>query len=142
MTATIAAADAQSILNHYISLINAGTTNPQPRLLIYTANYGTLLATFNLESSAFGSASLPTSGNNSVSTASDLPKTTTASGTGLAGSFRLRNRNNVTKLEGTGQASINTGGSIVVINKLDLVSGESVELIDLKLAMPTLLRMF
>lgn len=100
MSLTHVTAIRNSLADLVVDAIDVGTTDATGDLIVQTGADATL-CTINLANAAFGAASSGTA------TAASLPKEGTATGSGTAAKFRVRNRDNSEVFQGTVTA---TGG--------------------------------
>lgn len=138
MANSIPPADAQAMLTTLTGRIGTGSGTAQ--LEIYTVDHGVLLVEFDLASTPFGTATTPTEGNPSIATATGLPDTPiegTAVATGTAGAYRTKDKDGAVRATGTGADAVNTAAAVVILNTLSITDDQTVNLNDLKLAMPT-----
>jgi hypothetical protein len=103
-----------------VDAVDAGTTDPNGDIQIaILADFVTILATLEFANPAFGAAAA------GVATANAIAPDTNAAGTGSAGFFRLRDRDNAEVLRGTVTVTGDGGDlqlSSIVINPADTVS--------------------
>ena len=138
MTNRITPAVAQALLTEMTGLVATGSGTAQVE--VYTASHATLLVEFDLASTPFGTATTPTAGNPSIATATGLPDTPiegTAVATGTAAAYRIKDKDGTVRAEGSGSDAVNTAAAVVILNNLSIASGQTVNLNDCKLAMPT-----
>ena len=100
--------------------VNAGTTDAQGDFVVIESSGPTDLIEFNLQDPAFGSAS------SGQITLAGTPISTTASTSGTADKFEVRDKDNAMVYDGTVTAT--GGGGDVQIDNTDVASGQSAEL--------------
>lgn len=138
MANSITPADAQAMLTTLTGRIGTGSGTAQVE--IYTASHATLLVEFDLAATPFGTATTPSAGSPSIATATGLPGTPiegTAVADGDAGAYRIKDKDGTVRAEGSGTDAVNTASAVVILNNLSITNGQTVNLNDLKLAMPT-----
>lgn len=102
------------------SLVNGGTTDAQGDFVVQESAGPTDLIEFNLQDPAFGAAATGTI------TLAGTPISTTASATGTADQFEVRDKDNAMVYTGTVTAT--GGGGDVEIDNTSVESGQSAEL--------------
>lgn len=108
-------------------------------LEIYTASWGTLLATFALGTTPMNTATTPTAGNPSIVALLGTPFSATAGNSGEAASYRLKDRDGTIIDSGTGATAVGTvaGDSFVVLNTTTIPSGATCQLLSMSYEIPT-----
>lgn len=109
MTEFISNAAAIAACDAVVDLVDAGSTNPEGRLLIYAGSVpadadaalggATLLATLNMSNPAFGNAADAAPG--ATATAAAISDDTSADATGTATFFRIQDRDGTAVIQGS-----------------------------------------
>lgn len=141
MTLSISNAAAIDACDAIVDLCDAGTTNPQATLVIYsgtppanvdTALSGnTVLAQLAMSNPAFGPAADAAPG--ATATAGAIADDTSADATGTATFFRILDRDNTPVIQGTAG---DVGTEELVLNSADIQSGAAVVINSLTVTMP------
>ena len=139
MAVRISNAAARGGLDAITALLNAGTTNPTPRLRILsgtepatveTAETGTLLAELDLSVDAFQDAVDATG--SAQSTGNAVTQDASADATGTAGYCRLVDRDGTAVLQG----DVSTSGAFLNMVTTSIVSGQPVDVSSMTLSLP------
>jgi len=140
MTLSVANAQAIQMCDAAVDACDLGTTNAQATLTIYsgtppslvdTALSGnTVLAQLAMSNPAFGAAADIAPG--ARATASAISDDTSANATGTATFFRILDRNDVPRIQG----SVGTSGAELNLNSVAIQSGALVQVTSLTVTMP------
>jgi hypothetical protein len=112
---TLSTAARNAACNAAVDLVDAGAG--AGNLIIRTSG-GTTLVSFTLDDPAFGNAAT------GVATAAGFPKTATASASGTADNYQIRDSDNNVIISGT----VGTSGTDIVLDNTSINNGQDVEL--------------
>lgn len=142
MTISISNAQAIECCDDVVDSCDLGSTDPQANIAIYDgtppANVdtglsgNTLLAELEMSNPAFGGAVDISPG--ARATANAISDDTSANATGTASFFRILDRNNVPRVQGTVTAG--GGGGDITFNSIAFQSGATVSISSLTITMP------
>lgn len=142
MTISIANAQAITCCDAIVDSIDTGTTNPQGKLVVYDgtppANVdaalsgNTVLAELDMSNPAFGAASDDTPG--AIATANSISDDTSANATGTASFFRILDRDDTPRVQGTITAT--AGGGDIEFNSTSISAGALVRITSLTITVP------
>lgn len=148
---TLSVRNAESIVagDNYVDSVDAGTTNPQATLVIYqngganpadveaALGGATVLAQLDMSNPAFGAMGPATPSTAPSATANAITDDTAADATGTAHFFRILDRDNVAKIQGTVRASADPdNGEELVLNSKDIQINATVEITSFVATMP------
>ena len=136
---TFSPAVAQALGTTLRTQIHAGA-GTDVTLEIYTATWGTLLATFTLGTAPMDTATTPRAGNPSIVALLGAPCSATAGNTGTAASYRLKDRDGTVVDSGDGATAVGTvaGSSFAVFNSTTITTGQTVQLLSMSYEIPTI----
>ena len=136
---TFSPAVAQALGTTLRTQIHAGA-GTDVTLEIYTATWGTLLATFTLGTAPMDTATTPSAGNPSIVALLGAPFNATAGNTGTAASYRLKDRDGTVVDSGDGATAVGTvaGSSFAVFNSTTITTGQTVQLLSMSYEIPTI----
>ena len=140
MTLSITNAQAIQCCDAIVDSCDLGSTNAQATLVIYSGTAPTLvdtalsgntvLAQLNMSNPAFGAASDSNPG--AIATAGAITSDTSADATGTATFYRILDRNNVPRIQGT----VATSGAELNLNSVSIQSGATVAVTSLTASHP------
>lgn len=140
MTLSIANAQAIQACDNFVDACDLGTTNPQATLVVYSGtpparvdaslSGNTVLAQLPMSNPAFGNATNISPG--ARATANAITDDTAADNTGTASFYRILDRNNVPRIQGT----VGTSGADLNLNAVALVQNAKVQVSSLTCTMP------
>jgi len=142
MTLSIANAQAINVCDEVVDSVDLGTTDPNGEVVIYSgtppANVdaslagNTVLAELAMSNPAFGNATDATPG--ATATANSISDDTSANATGTASFFRILDRDNTPRIQGTITAT--GGGGDMELNSTSISSGATVSISSMTITMP------
>lgn len=109
-----------------VDAIDTGSTDAGGDLLIYTAAFGTLLASLLFGDPAFGNAATGTA------TANIITDDSSADDTGTAAVLRIQDQDNTQVIDG----SVGTSGQDLNLNTTSITSGDVVSVTSATITMP------
>lgn len=140
MTLSIANTSAITGCDAFVDACDAGSTDPQATLVIYSGtppalvdsalSGNTVLASLEMSNPAFGAAVDISPG--ARATAAAISDDTAADATGTATFFRILDRNNVPKIQG----SVGTSGAELNMNSVAIQINATVSITSLTVTMP------
>lgn len=140
MTLSVANAQAIQMCDAAVDACDLGSSNPQATLIIYSGtppslvdtglSGNTVLAQLAMSNPAFGAAADIAPG--ARATASAISDDTSADATGTATFFRILDRNNTPRIQG----SVGTSGAELNLNSVAIQSGALVQVTSLTVTMP------
>ena len=135
---TFSPAVAQALGTTLRTQIHAGA-GTNVTLEIYTASFAGLLVTFNLGTAPMSAATTPTDGNPSIVALSGTPYSATATGSGTAAAYRVKDRDGTVVDSGTGATAVSAtaGTSFAVLTSTAITSGQTVQLLSMSYQIPT-----
>jgi hypothetical protein len=135
---TFSPAVAQALGTTLRTQIHAGT-GTDVTLEIYTASWGTLLATFELGTAPMNTATTPSPGEPSIVALTGTPYNATAAATNTAAAYRLKDRDGTVVDSGTGATAVGTvaGESFAVLTSTSFTSGQTIQLLSMSYEIPT-----
>ncbi len=123
MALTHTTATRNTLADEIDTLVNTGTTDAGGDIIIEESAGPTTLATITFQNPAFGAASSGTI------TLAGVPLSNTASATGTANRFQIRNRDNTEVFRGTVTAT--SGGGDIELDNTSINSGQTVQITSL-----------
>lgn len=144
MTLSIANAQALVCCDAVVDSCDLGSTNPQATLVIYSGTppalvdtglsgntvLGQLAMTAPGSGGAFGNAIDANPG--AIATANAIADDTAADNSGTGTFYRILDRNNVPRIQGT----VGTSGTSLVLNNVDIQAGSIIEVVSLTVTFP------
>lgn len=128
MAITLTYAAAAEMLTGLKTFIDSGTAAV---IEIYTAAFGTKLATLTMDATAFGSVSDNNPG--AIMTAAAITADSSADGTGTAATFKMLIQAGGTEVL---SGSVGTSGADINFNTVAFVAGSTIEISSLTITMP------
>jgi len=119
----ISTAARNAMCDALVDLVDSGGTGT---IAIYTASFGTLLATLTFSATAFGAAS------SGVATAATITDDSSADATGTAAVCRVINGSAATVWEGT----VGTSGEDLNLNTVSIATADVVSISSMTVTMP------